>query len=588
MKIPERIIDEIARRTDIVELINRYTSLRRQGNEYIGKSPFTNEKTPSFFVNPEKGVYHCFSSNKGGSVFSFVMEMEKLDFREAVEFLAEKDGVEIDAPSDDPKARERDSLRELYNRVSGSFRHLYLNSDHAAAARAYMQSRSISEQTLEAFAVGYAPPDPRWLYLFLQRKQYSAQFLGRTGLFSRRDARRALFVDRIMFPIHSARGDVIAFGGRRMAEFGPKYLNSADTELFHKGRSLYGLSHALKEMRQSRSVYLAEGYMDVLALFEAGVTNVVAPLGTAFTEQQATLLRRYVDSVILVFDADSAGVRATQKAAATVEAAGLDCAACVLPAGSDPADILQQRGSEQLQKTANCTITVFDYLLQQSLSGVDVLSSAGREFVLKQLFPYIRVVESAVKRDGMLQQLADRLGVDRQAMREDFFRGGERSVAAQPADRSSREPATIDLFLMLATVANRDYFAFVRKTLTAEDLKDRRARDVYVALEECYRNEEESIELLLSRIGRPEVARMITERLSSDEFRVNPEKAVRDAVFRIKERSLREQQKRVDSLLRRENVNDAEFTTENLLQEKMVLNRELQKLKVILDDRTAD
>ncbi|TVQ39809.1 MAG: DNA primase [Spirochaetaceae bacterium] len=588
MKIPEHVIEEIARKTDIVELVGRYTALRRQGNEYIGRSPFTNEKTPSFFVNPEKGVFHCFSSNKGGSVFTFVMEMEKLDFREAVEFLADKAGVAIDVAEDNPQARRRDSLRELYNRVSGSFRHLFLNSEHASAARDYMRARQISDQTLQNFAVGYAPADPDWLFGFLRRKQYSTEFLGESGLFSRRDSRRALFADRIIFPIHSARGDVIAFGGRRMGDFGPKYLNSAETLLFHKGQSLYGLFHALPHMRKARRVYLAEGYMDVLALIEAGITNAVAPLGTAFTEQQAALLRRYVDTVILLFDADSAGIRATHKAASLAEAAGLDCEACVLAPGSDPADILQQHGPQRLQKSVTCTITVFDYLLQHALSDVDGFSSSGREFVLKQLFPYIRVVESAVKRDSLLQQLADRLGVDRQAMREDFFRRGERSVAAQPVARPSREPPTIDLFLMLATVANRDYFPFVRKTLTSEDLKDPRAREVFVALEECYRKDEQSIELLLSRIERPEVAHMITERLSSDEFRVNPERAVRDAVYRIKERSLKEQQRHVDSLLRRGHLSDTEFSIENLLQEKMVLDRELRKLKVILDDRTAE
>lgn len=588
MKIPDHVIDEIARKTDIVELIGRYVTLRRQGNEYVGKSPFTNEKTPSFFVNPDKGVYHCFSSNKGGGVFSFLMEVEKLSFREAAELLAERAGIELQQASDDPQELRRRSMIELYNRVSGSFRYLFCNSESAAAARSYMQRRSVSNDILETYAVGYAPPDATWLHGFLRRKQYSAEFLNGTGLFTRRDATKALFQDRIIFPIHSARGDVIAFGGRRLGDFGPKYLNSADTPLFHKGETLYGLFQALPQMRQKRAVYLAEGYMDVLAMAQAGVLNTVAPLGTAFTELQANLVRRYVDNVILLFDADSAGLRATRKAAVLAEAAGLDCDVCTLPAGSDPADILERSGPEELQKTAMYTIKVFDYLLNQSLTGLDEFSASGRKFVLTELFPYIRVVESAVRRDGMLQQLADRLGIDREAMREDFFRGSERSAIRQPASQPTREPATIDLFLMLATIANRQYYPFVRKTLSLGDLRDERAKEVFVALEECYRREEESTESLLARIEQPDTVQLITERLLSEEFTVNADKAIRDAVFRIKERSLREQQKKVDSQLRRAQTGTADDSIEDLLQEKMVLNRELQKLRVIFNDRTAE
>lgn len=588
MKIPDHVIDEIARKTDIVELIGRYVTLRRQGNEYVGKSPFTNEKTPSFFVNPDKGVYHCFSSSKGGGVFSFLMEVEKLSFREAAELLAERAGIELQQASDDPQELRRRSMIELYNRVSGSFRYLFCNSESAAAARSYMQRRSVSNDILETYAVGYAPPDATWLHGFLRRKQYSAEFLNGTGLFTRRDATKALFQDRIIFPIHSARGDVIAFGGRRLGDFGPKYLNSADTPLFHKGETLYGLFQALPQMRQKRAVYLAEGYMDVLAMAQAGVLNTVAPLGTAFTEQQANLVRRYVDNVILLFDADSAGLRATRKAAVLAEAAGLDCDVCTLPAGSDPADILERSGPEELQKTAMYTIKVFDYLLNQSLTGLDEFSASGRKFVLTELFPYIRVVESAVRRDGMLQQLADRLGIDREAMREDFFRGSERSAIRQPASQPTREPATIDLFLMLATIANRQYYPFVRKTLSLGDLRDERAKEVFVALEECYRREEESTESLLARIEQPDTVQLITERLLSEEFTVNADKAIRDAVFRIKERSLREQQKKVDSQLRRAQTGTADDSIEDLLQEKMVLNRELQKLRVIFNDRTAE
>lgn len=611
MRIPPQVIDEIARKTDIVTLIGQYVTLKPRGRECIGLSPFTQEKTPSFYVNPEKGVYHCFSSGKGGSVFTFLMEVEKLSFVEAAEQLAERAGVEIPKGPEDPASRERDSLRELYNRVTGSFRHLFRESGAAASARAYLSGRKISAEIQERFAIGYAPADPWWLFSFLRKKQYSAEFLAKTGLFSantdtrRGDQVRALFVNRLMFPIHDARGDVIAFGGRRLSDLGPKYLNSPETLLFHKGSTLYGLFHALPQMRKTRRVYLAEGYMDVIALHQAGVENSVAPLGTAFTASQAGLLRRYVDTVILLFDSDAAGVRATRVAAEIIEEAGLRCEVCTLgaevpngpPAAAgesdlrtgdrkpkDPAEILEQLGPQELQNAAACTITVYDYLLSQSLLGVDAMTASGREFVLRELFPYISRVRSAVARDSYLEAVADRLGMDRIAVREDFFQQGK--PEPKPAVERKQETTSIDLFLMLATVVNREFFPFVRRTITMEELRDSRARDIFVALEECYRKEEESIELLLSRIEDTDTARLVTEKLSSGEFSENAERAVRDGVYRVKERSLLEQQKRLDSLLRR--AGETANGVEQLLHEKMVLDREVLKLRVLLDDRTAE
>ena len=603
MRIPPQVIDEIARKTDIVTLIGQYVTLKPRGREFIGLSPFTQEKTPSFYVNPEKGVYHCFSSGKGGSVFTFLMELEKLSFVEAAEQLADRAGVEIPKGPEDPASRERDSLRELYNRVTGSFRHLYRESGPAASARAYLNGRKITAEIQERFAIGYAPADPWWLFSFLQKKQYRAEFLAKTGLFSantdtrRGEQMRALFVNRLMFPIHDARGDVIAFGGRRLGDLGPKYLNSPETALFHKGATLYGLFHALPQMRKTRRVYLAEGYMDVIALHQAEVENAVAPLGTAFTVGQAGLLRRYVDTVILLFDSDAAGVRATRVAAEIIETAGLRCEVCTLGASrketdshtkldapKDPAEILEQLGPQELQNAAACTITVFDYLLTQSLLGVDALSASGREFVLQELFPYISRVQSAVARDSYLEAVADRLGMDRMAVREDFFRQGKPEPA--PAVERKQETTSIDLFLMLATVVNREFFPFVRRTITLEELRDSRARDIFVALEECYRKEEESIELLLSRIEDTDTVRLVTEKLSSGEFSENAERAVRDGAYRVKERSLLDQRKRLDSLLRR--AGETTNGVEQLLHEKMVLDREVLKLRVLLDDRTAE
>lgn len=585
MKIAKHVIDEIARKVDIVDVVGDYVTLKKRGARYWGLSPFTSEKTPSFSVEPEKQLYYCFSSGKGGSVFQFVMEMEGMSFPEAVRSLGDRVGVTVEAGESDEASRTNDALRELNTRVAGSFRHIFLNSQDAEAARAYMAGRRISPEVLERYEVGYAPADRRWLHGFLRKKQYSAEFLAQTGLFSRQYPEVSLFSDRVMFPIHSRGGQVVGFGGRRLGEFGPKYINSPESAIFRKRDELYGLHQALKAIREATEVYLCEGYMDVLALAEAGVANAVAPLGTAFTEGQARMLRRYASSVVLLFDADSAGLEATRRAAETVERAGIEGHVCTLPEGSDPGDILETAGAEELKKRLRYTKTLFDYLVERAIQRTNIDTPRGKEFVLREVFPYIRSIGSAVRQEASLHLVADALGVERESVERDFQAG--RTRVSSYADRPAEQSISFDLYLMLATVANRELFSFVRNVLNVEDLRDARAREVYVALEECLRAGEESTELLLERIESEELRRLIVERVSSDEFALNGEAIIRDTTYRIKQRNLREQRKRIEARLRR---GDASDDTEemNLLHEQQYLDAELRKLRVLIDDRAAE
>ena len=584
MKIAKHVIDEIARKVDIVDVVGDYVSLKKRGARYWGLSPFTSEKTPSFSVEPEKQLYYCFSSGKGGSVFQFVMEMEGLSFPEAVRALGERAGVRVEAGESDEESRTRDALKELSTRVAGSFRHIFVNSAGAEAARGYMRGRKISEEVLERYEVGYAPADRRWLFNFLRKKQYSPQFLAQTGLFSRQYPEVALFSDRVMFPIHARGGQVVGFGGRRLGEYGPKYINSPESPIFRKRDELYGLYQGMKAIREQEEVYLCEGYMDVLALAEAGVANAVAPLGTSFTEGQARLVRRYAGVVTLLFDADSAGLDAARRAAEILEKAGIEGRVCQLPAGTDPGDILEQQGPEELHKQLSYTKTLFDYLVKRAIAQVDIETPRGKEFVLREVFPYIRSIGSAVRQEAVLHLVADALGVDRDAVERDFQAG--RTRASAYAGRPAEQSISFDLYLMLATVANRNLFSFVRTVLNVEDFRDDRAREVFVALEECFRAGEQSTELLLERIETEDLRRLIVERVSSDEFALNGEAIIRDTSYRIKQRNLQERRKRIEARLRRgETADDAEEM--ELLHEQQYLDAELRKLRVLIDDRAA-
>ncbi|NBB91196.1 MAG: DNA primase [Spirochaetes bacterium] len=584
MKIAKHVIDEIARKVDIVDVVGDYVSLKKRGARYWGLSPFTSEKTPSFSVEPEKQLYYCFSSGKGGSAFQFIMEMEGLSFPEAVRALGERAGVKVEAGESDEESRTRDALKELNTRVAGSFRHIFVNSAGAEQARRYMSGRKISEEVLDRYDVGYAPADRRWLFDFLRKKQYSPQFLAQTGLFSRQYPEVALFSDRVMFPIHARGGQVVGFGGRRLGDYGPKYINSPESVIFRKRDELYGLYQGMKSIRERGEVYLCEGYMDVLALAQAGVTNAVAPLGTSFTEGQARLVRRYAGVVTLLFDADSAGLDAARRAAEILEKAGIEGRVCQLPAEQDPGDIVENEGAEQLQKRLTYTKTLFDYLVERAVSRTNIDTPRGKEFVLREVFPYIKSIGSAVRQEASLHLVADALGVDRGAVERDFQAG--RKPASVDVDRSAEQSISFDLYLMLATVAHRNLFSFVRTVLSVDDFQDDRAREVFVALEECFRASEQSTELLLERIETEDLRQLIVERVSSDEFALNGESIIRDTSYRIKQRNLQERRKRIGARLRRgETANDAEEL--DLLHEQQYLDTELRKLRVLIDDRAA-
>jgi DNA primase len=313
MRIPEHTLSEIQNRLDAAEVIGEYVSLQKKGGRYWGRCPFHQEKTPSFCVTPEKGFFYCFGCHKGGGLIQFVMEIEKIPFLDAVEMLAKKAGVEIQREEGEQGGVKRETFLELNKRLAGSFHWLLCESPLAEDARAYLAGRGIGEDEIRSFQLGYAPADREWLKKFLKTKSYSDDFLAKTGLFSDSSGgKAALFANRIIFPIANARGETVAFGGRALSEGVPKYLNSPETQYFKKGENLFGIDKALPEIKKTGASVLVEGYMDVLAMHRAGVSNCVAPLGTALTELQARFMKRYARNAVLVFDGDEAGEKATQ------------------------------------------------------------------------------------------------------------------------------------------------------------------------------------------------------------------------------------------------------------------------------------
>ncbi len=598
--ISESTIREVHAKADILNVVGEYVRLEKRGGRYWGLCPFHNEKTPSFSVDPGKNMYYCFGCHQGGGVVNFLMEMEKLSYPEAIETLAKQQGVEImyenkAGPRDDTNKKHQEDLEELYRRVAGSFHHILTEKPEGQGALGYILSRGIQKDMIEKFCLGYAPRDRGWLFQFLIKKGYSGDFLKTSGLFSKNNPRTSFYSDRLMFPIANKEGKTVAFGGRLLDGDGPKYINSSESDIYKKRETLFAIDLALPEIRKTREVYIGEGYLDVIALHQAGITNAVAPLGTAFTDEQARLLRRWSEKVYLIFDSDEAGQNAAVKAILTCRNNALSCFIVKLhddkevpfdnkSAAKDPADILKEAGPEALQKRIKCFITDFEYLLSRSKSLFDVTSSDGKAEAVAFLFPFLETIESEISRDAAVETIADTFGVERSAVKYDF---GNRNMPKRTTIKNtvsnSSGPIRIneELYLLVAVFINNDLYQKLRSTLSIEEVEDPRAREIFIALEEWYRNDSMGFDDLLARIEDEGLKRFILEKSASEAFSLNADQIISDGIKRIKLKNLERRSNEIVLSLRSAKNGVSEINVEDLMAEKVHIDAELLRLKEI-------
>ncbi|MEG0812373.1 MAG: DNA primase [Clostridium sp.] len=352
MYYPEDVIEEVRTRSDIVDIISGYVRLQKKGSSYFGLCPFHHEKSPSFSVAPQKQMYHCFGCGVSGNVFTFIMEYENYSFREAVEMLADRSGVQLPKMEYSKEAKAQADLRAALleiNKQAATYFNYRLKQPQGQQGYRYLTDRKLTDDTIQHFGLGYADKTGDDLYRFLKSKGYADEILKDTGLVHIEErGSRDRFWNRVMFPIMDVNNRVIGFGGRVMGEGEPKYLNSPETRLFDKSRNLYGLNFA----RTARQPYLilCEGYMDVIALHQAGFVNAVASLGTAFTEQHAALMKRYTEQVILTYDSDGAGIKAALRAIPILKAAGISAKVLNMKPYKDPDEFIKNLGADEFKK----------------------------------------------------------------------------------------------------------------------------------------------------------------------------------------------------------------------------------------------
>ncbi len=440
--IPQEIIDTIMQRADILEIVGEYVQLKRQGRNWFGLCPFHHEDTPSFSVNPEKQIFKCFGCGKGGNSIGFVQEVEHLSFTEAVQKLADRYAVAIPEKALNPAEQRRQAERQAILAAHAQSASFYAQQRQTSAtAAAYAKKRGLEEAVCQRFSLGMAPEeDWQALYHNLHQAGYGDELLIKAGLISRSTKNGRCydkFHGRLIFPICDPRGAVIAFGGRALGEEQPKYLNSQSTPIYNKSNCLYALHLAAEAIRSSRQVVIMEGYMDVLTAHQFGVTNAVAALGTAFTSEQARLLRRYAPEaparlqMILAFDGDSAGEKAARASLEKLsEFEFIEPRVLVFPEQLDPDEFLKKYGLKGWRRLLeHYCYPALDYLLRKALEKHDASSAAGKGAIVTELLPALRKVKNHTERASFVSQLARKLQVSEQAIQADLA-SGRNSAAA--------------------------------------------------------------------------------------------------------------------------------------------------------------
>ncbi len=410
----ERVRDAV----DFVELVSARTELRRAGPaRYEGLCPFHDERTPSFGIDPVQKVYYCFGCQAAGDVFTFVQESEGVDFKGALELLAERHGVELEREAEDPreaeKRRQRERLLELLNRTAAYYERYLWESSEARRAREYLLARGFEEETLRAFRVGYAPSAWDRVLTASRRGAFSEQELYATGLAQRsKENGRPYdrFRSRIMFPLADVRGRVLGFGARAMREEQrPKYLNTSDNDVYHKGRHLYGADLARAQATRAGEVIVCEGYTDTIALHQAGMRNAVGLMGTALTADQVGELGRMAQTVLLALDADSAGQEAMLRAFSVANKRNLKLRVAALPAGADPAELIQREGVGAFEAAVRDSVSFVRFRVDRVLATGDRGSSEGRERMVEDLAPVFAELKPGTMQMELIQLVADRL-----------------------------------------------------------------------------------------------------------------------------------------------------------------------------------
>ncbi len=565
MYYPDEIVEEVRSRNDIVDIISGYVRLQKKGSNYFGLCPFHNEKSPSFSVSPGKQMYYCFGCGAGGNVITFLMEYENYTFAEALKVLADRSGVTLPQEDTSREAKAREELRTVLlriNKQAANYFYWQLHQPQGEIGYRYFKNRALTDETMKRFGLGFAGKSGG-LYQYLKGQGYDDGILKETGLFTIEErGARDKFWNRVMFPIMDVNNRVIGFGGRVMGDGTPKYLNSPETKIFDKSRNLYGLNYA----RTAREGYLlvCEGYMDVIALHQAGFTNSVASLGTALTSQHANLLKRYTEKVALTYDSDGAGVKAALRAIPILKEAGISTRVLNMEPYKDPDEFIKNLGAEEFRKRIEGARNSFLFEIDVLKRNYSMQDPEQKTEFHNQVARKLLEFPEALERDNYMQAVAAEYFINYEDLRRlvngmgnrlGAVSGGmssrERNEERQKQKREKEDGIRRSQRLLLTwLIENESLFDKIEGVITAEDFIEPLYHQVAELVFEGHKNGTLNPAAILNRFiddgdQYREAAALFNASLSESLNNEEQKKAFSETVVKVKKNSLDEQSRRV-------------------------------------------
>lgn len=598
--LPRGFPDDVRNQADIVRIVSDYVALKKRGANWIACCPFHSEKTPSFNVHPGKGIYKCFGCSAGGNVFDFVMRVEGLSFPDAVRLVAEKSGVPVPRdvapqPGAEKAERWRKRLYELNDWACEYFEQQFGATPEGHRALEYLEGRGVTADTRERFRLGYAPNTWEALSAHLAARGATREEIAESGLVTVKEGGGGYydrFRGRVIFPILDAQGRAVAFGGRTLGDDRAKYLNSPETAVYTKGNHLYGLFHAREAIRKSGFSILVEGYLDAIVPSQAGVENVVASLGTALTESQARLLRRYMSrpQVIVNYDPDTAGQAATTRSFETLLAQGFKINVLTLPGGLDPDEFVREQGADAYRALLRSTMPYLDYVVDQAMGRHDLSRPSGKADALNEVLPFIAQIENQLERVEYGRRVASRMHVDEDILRKELRRAVERREPKIDRDRVAprKEMTELERRFLVVLFGDSQVRSSVLPEVEDADIEGLASETIFRALLDAHRSGETigyaELSDKLTDTARQDLASLVTVELNDvaadwkGAFEENLASEARSCLAQIKRFRFQKELETLQKEIRQAEAAGDEGRTAELTMRKMELGRVLAAL----------
>lgn len=586
----DEIIEEVRQTNDIVDIISQYVHLKRSGRNFFGLCPFHNEKSPSFSVSPDKQIFHCFGCGVGGNVFTFLMKIEGINFIEAVQSLAERANIQLPTLENSIDSAREELKAKVYkvNEFTANFYHENLYKPSAKEAQEYIKRRKMTNEILKSFQIGFSGKFDE-LYKTLKAHGFNDPEILESGLVNRNE--NGTYIDRyrnrLMFPICDARGRVIAFGGRVLDDSKPKYINSPENIVYSKGRNLFGLNVAKKSQEIKKRILIVEGYMDVISLHQRGINNVVAPLGTALTQQQGWLLRKNSEQIVLSFDSDEAGLQAKLRALDILQNMGCDIRVLQMEGAKDPDEYIVKYGNARFQNLIDKSLSVIEFKVKILKKNLNLENTNDKIKFLNEIAKLISKVENNIEREIYIEKISKEYEISKEAI---YAEVNKLSYAGNKSEKILDKPKPVAIHkkieneisqatkkrentvLAILLMGDLNVFQIIKQNIDVKDFKSELNKQIAQILYEEFEKGNSNINAILDKMGEEEQSH-ITEILADDYELDDIEKAIDDVMQKYEKEKLNERKLQIIQLLEE---------PEKTVEEKNELGKELNDIIIRL------